>query len=107
MNRMFFQKIQDQKLDMEQEEEHYILMASQKIYPFGLFNLVSSQRFFAMTEERRRKAVDHALIGEVLKGTVFYDSCNEVVYFKSKSQMLHKCDLRRMQVAIVREEGVE
>ena len=104
---MFFQKIQDQKLDMEQEEEHYILMASQKIYPFGLFNLVSSQRFFGMTEERRRKAVDHALIGEVLKGTVFYDSCNEVVYFKSKSQMLHKCDLRRMQVAIVREEGVE
>ena len=51
MNRMFFQKIQDQKLAMEQEEEHYILMASQKIYPRGLFNLVSSQRFFAMTRE--------------------------------------------------------
>ena len=55
-----------------------------------------------MTEERRRKAVDHALIGEVLKGTVFYDSHNEVVYFKSKTHMTHKCDLRRMQVLIVK-----
>ena len=104
---MFFQKMQEQIRHLEQEEEHNVFVASKKTYPLGLFNLVSNQRLFAMTEDRRRKAVGHALIGEVLKGTVFCDSMNETVYFKSKSQMLHKCDLRRMQVAIVREEGVE
>ena len=43
----FFTYLQQHVRDMEEEEREQICLASEKTYPYGLFNLVSNPSFFS------------------------------------------------------------
>ena len=98
----FFTYLQQQVRDMEEEEREQICLASEKTYPYGLFNLVSNPSFFSFPHTRRLKAIRHALEGQCTLSTVNYDSQKEMVYVYNSSRIYHKCDLRKMQVIAAR-----
>ena len=98
----FFTYLQQQAGDMEEEEREQSCLASEKTYPYGLFNLVSNPSFFSFPHTRRLKAIRQALEGQCTLSTINYDSQKEMVYFYNSSRICHKCDLRKMQAIAAR-----
>lgn len=98
----FFTYLQQQMRDMEEEEREQSYLASEKTYPYGLFNLVSNPSFFRFSHARRMKAIRHALEGQCTLSTIHYDPQKELVYFYNSSSIYHKCDLRKLQVVAAR-----
>ena len=49
---MFPNVMEKQLEEMDQEEEHDVMLNYDKTYPHGLFNLVSSSLFYKMTLEK-------------------------------------------------------
>ena len=98
----FFTYLQQQMRDMEEEEREQNYLASEKTYPYGLFNLVSNPSFFRFSHARRMKAIRHALEGQCALSTIHYDPQKELVYFYNSSSIYHKCDLRKLQVVAAR-----
>ena len=98
----FFTYLQQQVRDMEEEEREQSYMASEKTYPYGLFNLVSNPSFFSFTHAKRLKAIRQALEVQCTLSTINYDCQKEMVYFYNSSRIYHKCDLRKMQVIAAR-----
>jgi hypothetical protein len=99
---MFYKAMQEQLESMDQEEDANNFINSNKTYPYGLFNLVSSPLFYNMSLDRKCNAISHSLSGEILKDILYYDSHNEFVYFCNKRNLLHTCNLRLMQVLTVK-----
>ena len=98
----FFKTLQHQMRDMDEEEREQSHLASEKTYPYGLFNLVSNPSFFSFPHARRLKAIRHALEGQCALSTLHDDAQKELVYFYNSSRIYHKSDLRKMQVIAAR-----
>ena len=103
----FLTYLQQQMRDMEEEEREQSYLASEKTYPYGLFNLVSNPSFFRFSHARRLKAIRHALEGQCTLSTLHYDSQKDLVYFYNSSRIYHKSHLRKNQVIHARYQKIK
>ena len=99
---MFYKAIQEQLVSMDHDEDTNNFIASNKTYPYGLFNLAPSPLFYNMPLDRKCNAIYHSLSGEVMEDILYYDSHSEMVYFCNKRNLLHTCNLRLLQVLSVK-----
>lgn len=101
---MYFESMwREQMKDMDAEDRKFISMLNKKIYPNGLFNLTSNPLFYIYSLNRKLKAINTILSQEkyVRKEGIYYDTLNNVVYFKAYCNLYHKCDLNTRQVQIL------
>ena len=78
---MYYKTMQEQLVSMDQEDEANRFITSNKTYPYGFFNLVSSPSFYTLPLDRKCQAISHSLSGEFLENILYYDSHSELVYF--------------------------
>ena len=97
---MFSNSMEKQLEEMDQEEEHDVMLNYNKTYPYGLFNLVSSSLFYKMPLEKKLKAIQHALQGDAAPQTIFYNTIQDIVYFINNRGIFHRCDLRQQQFIV-------
>jgi hypothetical protein len=86
--------------EMDQEEEHDVMLNYNKTYPYGLFNLASSSLFYKMPLMRRLKAIEHALQGDAAPPFIFYDAFHDIVCFYNNNNIFHRCNLRQRQFIV-------
>ena len=86
--------------EMDQEEEHDVMLNYNKTYPYSLFNLVSSVLFYKMPMEKRLKAIQHALQGDAVCPFIFYDAFHNIVCFYNSNNIFHRCNLRQRQFMV-------
>ena len=97
---MFSNVMEKQLEEMDQEEEHDVMLNYNKTYPYGLFNLVSSVLFYKMPLERRLKAIQHALQGDAAAPFIFYDAAHDIVCFYNNNNIFHRCNSRQRQFMV-------
>ena len=97
---MFSNSMEKQLEEMEQEDEHDVMLNYNKTYPHGLFNLVSSSLFYKMSLMKRLKAIQHALQGDAASAFIFYDPFHDIVCFYNSNNIFHRCNLRQRQFMV-------
>ena len=95
-------KWQEQKQDMDNEDYYHQWVNRHKVYPTFLFNLVSNPIFYLYPKEKRRQAIIQMLekYRRVDKLSIIYDYANDVVFFRTTKNILHRCDLVSYQVRV-------
>jgi hypothetical protein len=85
---------------MDNEDSYHEWLNLHKVYPTFLFNLVSNPIFYLYPKERRNKAIIHMLEKNrrINKSSIIYDSVNDVVFFITNKNIIHRCDLVSHQV---------
>ena len=97
---MFSNVMEKQLEEMDQEEEHDIMLNYNKTYPYGVFNLVSSELFYKMSLEKRLKAIQHALQGDAAPPYIFYDAFHDIVCCYNRTNVIHRCNLCQRQFMV-------
>ena len=97
-------KWNEQIEDMDNEDKYHELVRACKIYPNGLFNLVSNPAFQTVSKPRKLRAICDILQHDtsITKKSIFFDSHSNNVYFVTVHKHLHRCDLNNKQVHIIR-----
>jgi hypothetical protein len=92
----------EQLQDMYEEDYYHEWINVHKVYPTFLFNLVSNPIFYLYPKERRTKAIIHMLEKNkrINKTSIIYDYVNDVVFFITIKNIIHRCDLVNQQVRI-------
>ena len=95
-------KWKEQQQDMDNEDYYHEWININKVYPTFWFNLVSNSIFYIYPKERRHKAIIQMLEKNkrINKSSIIYDSINDVVFFRSIKNIIHRCDLVNHQVRI-------
>ena len=95
-------KWKEQQQDMDNEDYYHEWLNLHKVYPVFLFNLVSNPIFYLYPKERRNQAIIQMLekYRRVNRLSIIYDSANDVVFFRTNKNIVHRCDLINHQVRI-------
>jgi hypothetical protein len=93
-------KWREQQQDMDKEDSYHEWLNLHKVYPTGLFNLVSNPIFYLYPKERRNNAIIQMLENyrRINRLSINYDSVNNAVFFRTSQNILHRCDLVNHQV---------
>ena len=95
-------KWKEQIKDMDDEDRYHEFIIRHKHYPNGLFNLTSNPMFYLYSRKQRIDAINIILrTDNVIKSnSIFYDKMNDVVFFQTKHNLQHRCDIMTKQVKV-------